>query len=42
MMQLMDLQGFARAKDLTEMLHEVDKANHEITVRSRCTVFGDR
>ncbi len=26
MMQLMDLQGFARAKDLTEMLHEVDKA----------------
>jgi PAS domain S-box-containing protein len=26
MMQLMDLQGFSRAKDLTEMLHEVDKA----------------
>jgi two-component system cell cycle sensor histidine kinase/response regulator CckA len=26
MMQLIDLQGFARAKDLTEMLHEVDKA----------------
>jgi two-component system cell cycle sensor histidine kinase/response regulator CckA len=26
MMQLMDLQGFNRAKDLTEMLHEVDKA----------------
>jgi len=26
MMQLLDLQGFGRAKDLTEMLHEVDKA----------------
>jgi PAS domain S-box-containing protein len=26
MMQLIDLQGFARAKDLTEMLNEVDKA----------------
>jgi two-component system, cell cycle sensor histidine kinase and response regulator CckA len=35
MMQLMDLQGFDRAKDLTEMLLEVDKASARAAVLVR-------